>query len=60
MVNEELECNLLVIPCTICKKIWGKPRVFAMDCEIHEVCEHDTLFAGAIGRAMLHRGAAIR
>lgn len=60
MVNEDLECELLVIPCGICLKIHKVPRLFAVDCTAHEYCEHDTLFAGAIGRAMLHRSAVIR
>ena len=35
-------------------------RRFSIDCEEHEYSDHTTLFSDAIGRAMLHRQAAIR
>lgn len=37
-----------------------KDHCWIVDCEEHSVSHHSWLFSDAIGRAMLHRGAAIR
>ena len=47
------ECDLLVY------RLYGIHH-WTADCEDHEWTEHSLLFSDAIGRAMLHRGAAIR
>ena len=37
-----------------------KCHCWVVDCELHDVSEHSEFFSDAIGRAMLHRRAAIR
>ena len=37
-----------------------KCHCWVVDCELHDVSEHSEFFSDAIGRAMLHRQAAIR
>ena len=56
----EEECNLLVYPCNLHPwDLHGRTH-FVVDCEEHEYSVAERLFAGALGRALLHRGAAIR
>lgn len=55
MVNEDMQCELIVMACGICRELLKKPRLYAVDCEVHEETIHSTLFAGAIGAAMMHR-----
>lgn len=53
---EKESCELLVYrqTCLANEECW------ITDCEPHSVSMHSPWFADAIGRAMLHRGAALR
>lgn len=33
---------------------------WVIDCELHEYSGYSRLFSGAVGQALLHRGAALR